>query len=287
MPPSERAADLALNVRRIKRETGLKTVPILVVEGETDIAAFGALLCHGEQQAFPAGTRQLVEELLVHLKSEAPDGYACVYLTDCDGVGKTARLASESDLIVTEACDLEADLIQIGVAHRLIRRFCASEERAAELVEAARDMSLPLSRVRRAAHKASVGMKKRGKMLRLAQLPELTLNSWEETTPALKDVIEAVASELGWEPRQTASVTAGLADVPKEFDRCAHGKDTLDALYRLASQRADGEIRGWSASFFYRSIFAELRTTDLTSWVVGRRLRKWEATTGHELLTSQ
>lgn len=282
--PSERIADLELNVRRVRKETGLDVVPILIVEGGTDEGAFEGLSHLGNRQIFAAGTRGLVEQMLMGLRGRTTPDFHCVYLVDCDGIGKADYLKEETDLIVTETCDLEADLVRLGVAERVMAPYCEDVASATGLVDRACTYAMPLSSVRRAAHKASISMKRDGQQLRLAQIDSLLLSSWDTEPPSPESVSETVAELLGWSAEDLGRVQAELDEIPREFSETCMGKDVLDALHRLAVSDCVGDIRGWSVSHFHSQVTRALSNEDLLAWEVGRRLRAWEAATNQKII---
>jgi hypothetical protein len=282
--PSERASDLALLVRRIRKRTGLDVVPMVVVEGRTDEPPLSALCRLGEAQVFSAGTRTLVEQLLVHLENQPIAGCDCVYLVDCDGVGKTAQLSGREQLVVTETCDLEADLVKIGVALRVVTPFVADGNQADALISSATRTALSLSIIRRAASRARISMKRDGRQLRLCDLPEAVLASWEESTPHDADVIAAVALEMVWDTATTHAVTAELGNIARNANASALGKDILDALFRAVQRAGHGNVRGWSRDYFHQTIRRALGPEDVAGWVVGERITRWADTGGHDLL---
>lgn len=257
---------------------------MLVVEGSTDELALGELCERGREQIFLGGDRSLVEQLLAYLRNEPIDGCECVFLVDCDGRGKTVRLSSAAELVVTEACDMEADLVAIGVVKRLVRRYLPTDEAAADLMAQGQALGMVVSIVRRAATARSISMKRGGWQLRLSDLPEIHLNNWEATCPKEEDVLSIIAAELEWTEDQMREVTDELPAVRRDFASCCLGKDVLDSVYRLLVTQGTGNVRGWDRDYFYRAVFAALEPEDADSWEVGRRLKKWEETTGHRLL---
>jgi hypothetical protein len=283
--PSERAADLALVVRRIRKRTGLEVVPMLVVEGRTDEPAFGALCRLGDAQVFSAGTRALVEQLLLHLEGEPIPGSDCVFLVDCDGRGKTAHLANRAQLVVTQTCDLESDLVRTGIAVRVASRY-VSLEVAHALVARARFGGLRLSIVRRAAHRAGVSMKRGGKQLGLLELGESRLGTWSQVSPTDRQVVEAVAELLGWSAAASEQVHAEVAAVNRDCDASALGKDVLDELFRLLRESGTGDVCGWDAEHFRKVVRTSLEDGDMQHWVVGQRIARWADERGHRLLAS-
>jgi hypothetical protein len=284
--PSERASDLALLVKRIREQTGLDVIPILVVEGRTDEPAFGPLCALGDDQVFSAGSRSLVEQLLVHLKNDPIDRCDCVYLVDCDGRGKAAHLSDRMDLVVTETCDLEADLVRLGVAERVTSRFVDTDS-AAAMVAAALAAAMPMSVVRRAAHQARVSMKRDGLQLALAEMPEAVLAAWDNQLPGTDDVIAAVGDVLGWTTDDRNRVRAALSGVSTDAGRSALGKDILDALFRQLARDGRGDVRGWSRDHFHAVVRRELGTRDLPGWVVAERIARWSTQNGHQLMRDE
>jgi hypothetical protein len=257
---------------------------MLVVEGSADEEVFGALCKHGSQQVFAAGNRDLVEQLLRHIRANPIDGCDCLYLVDCDGYGKTADLGAAKNLLVTETCDMEADLVRLGAAARLARRFTTSDSAAKDLVERACALALPLSIVRRAAFRCSVSMRRGQRQLRMADFSDLQLLAWDEAAPPVEEVLSSVATELDWTVDDQNMVESNIASVPTDFDRAGLGKDAFDALFRLLKQEGAGEVRGWNLGYFYKSVGKELRPEDFAHWEVGRRLKAWEEDVGHELV---
>jgi hypothetical protein len=140
--PSERIADLELNVRRIRKQTGLDVVQSWLSRAALARGAWPAQSL-GSQQIFAAGTRGLVEQMLMQLRGRLDQSFQCVYLIDCDGQGKTQHLKERSDLIVTETCDLEADLVHLGVATRVVAPYCASGTSETQLVDLACQSAMP------------------------------------------------------------------------------------------------------------------------------------------------
>jgi hypothetical protein len=248
MTPSERAAELLLIVRRIRNRTGLDVVPMLVVEGAADEELLGGLCKHGQQQVFAAGNRDLVEQLLRHIRANPVDGCTCVYLVDCDGYGKTADLRQDSSLVVSETCDMEADLVRLGAAARVTSRFMPSMVAAEALIERACQLALPMSVIRRAAFRASISMRRGQSQFRMADFSDLQFAAWSENPPSPVQVLDAVGREMNWSEEQRAQVEGNLPDVPTDFGRACMGKDVLDALFWMLRREGSGEVRGGGAS---------------------------------------
>jgi hypothetical protein len=95
-----------------------------------------------------------------------------------------------------------------------------------------------------------------------------------------------VSNELDWGETDHASVEAELPNVSEAFRMTALGKDVLDAVYTKLLHEGIGDVRGWSRDYFHQQVRRALAAEDLASWEVGRRLRAWEATSGHLLLAA-
>jgi hypothetical protein len=280
--PSERAVDLALIVRQLRKHGPLAVIPILVVERPNDAALFGNLCVLGSRQVFAAGTRGLVEQLLIYLRANPIPTCAPVFLTDCDGRGKAPALKDERSLVVTEGCDVEADLVSLGVAERVVVEAVREQDAARSVLGDAGALALPLSLVRRAADAEGISMKRSGKRLSLFDLPGTLLTSWRESTPHAEEVVADVAPYVGWSLEDRRRIVRAVAGVSTEFTRSVSGKDVLEAAY--AELRARGEEKFTSPTSFCREVERELGLRDLEGWVVAHRVRAWEQREGHSLL---
>lgn len=284
--PSERVADLAMVARRLRRNRGLEQVSILVVEGRTDEPAWGSLCTLGDAQVFSAGTRALVEQMAVLLHGTPVERCHCAYLVDCDASGKSRHLRHRRDLVVTETCDVESDLVELGVAKRVIAPFMDSDALAISAIAAAKEVALPLSVVRRAAHKARVSMKVRDRQFRLHEVSPETQHAWERQAPEDAEVVALVGGLLCWSTDQFDAVDSELGAVNRSPAQCLLGKDILDALFTIVCREGHGEIRGWSAESFQRAVIRALQVEDAVGWVVVERLRAWASACGCDLLVS-
>lgn len=283
--PSALAEELLIRANKMRGNTGLDVVPMLVVEGPGDEMALSPICLHGRDQVFVAGGRKLVEQLLSHLKQTPIEGCECVFLVDCDGQGKTAYLIGEKNLLVTETCDLEADLVHTGVASRLSSRFLPDQSAVDSVIDRACELALAISTVRRAAHAASVPMRYgNGRQFRVADLPHDAYRGWFAQTPDPAEILSVIAGHMRFTTEQIARVSVSIGDVPPEFATSCMGKDALDVLFQLLQGEGEGEVRGWDCHQFHKRVFAELTPEDIAGWEVGRRLSAWEARTGHAII---
>lgn len=280
IPPSERLAELSLVVKRLRRKSGLDVVPVLIVEGPNDETLLGVHCNHGARQVFAAGTRGLVEQMLLLMRGTPIAGCEGVFLTDCDGYGKPAALRGETSLVVTAGCDVEADLVSLGVATRVATDVLGQD--ASALVHDAIAMSLPLSLVRRRAASASVSMKRRQQRLRLSQLPRQVLVKWSVQAPSVEDAITTVAEALTWSGPDILAVQGAAPQEPQTFARCGSGKDAIEALFYLLEARH--QYRGMTLDAFERRIRKGLNAEDFANWEVTRRIAIWQTQQELELI---
>lgn len=283
--PSALAEELVIRANKMRGNTGLDVVPMLVVEGPGDETALSPVCLHGRDQVFVAGGRKLVEQLLSHLKRKPIEGCECVFLVDCDGQGKTAYLIGEESLLVTETCDLEADFVHTGVAGRLVSRFLPDRSAVDSIIASSCDLALAISTVRRAAHAASVPMRyENGRQFRLADLPDDDYRGWLDQIPDPAEILFPIAAHMHFTAEQIARVSAGMAAVRPDFAASCMGKDALDVLFQRLLREGEGEVRGWDCHQFHKRVFAELTPEDVAEWEVGRRLSAWETSTGHAII---
>jgi len=283
--PSALAEELVIRANKVRGITGLDVVPMLVVEGPGDESALSPVCVHGYDQIFVAGGRRLVEQLLSYLKNEPIAGCECVFLIDCDGEGKTAYLSGEDSLLVTETCDLEADLVHIGVAARVASRFLSGDDEVKSILTRSCELALAVSVVRRAAHSAAVSMRHaNGRQFRITDLPDETRLGWLEATPDPDDILVAVAARMGFTSEESSAIRTEIPTVRPDFASSCMGKDALDVLFERLKIEGHGEVRGWDCHYFHKSVFSELTAQDLRDSEVGRRLLAWEASTGRTIL---
>ena len=280
--PSIVAADLLLAVRRLRKHTGLDLVPMVVVEGPSDETLLGRMCAAGPQQVFAAGTRPLVEQLLEHLRREPIEGCTCVFITDCDGRGKTLRLKEEPALVVTENCDMEADLVMLGIVQEVLSAELNEEQKAASLIDEARALAVPVSRARRAADRVSVTFKCRGRRLSLSGIADDVLRSGRSDGLQSLDVLDAVQGTIGWTLGERERVEQELDATPDDFRQVCSGKDVVDAIWFLLCE--DGLAGGLTVQAFDRHVRAGLQLRHLAGWEVGRRLDVWQRSEGIQLL---
>jgi 5S rRNA maturation endonuclease (ribonuclease M5) len=280
--PSILAQDLTLVVRRLRKQTGLDVVPMVVVEGPSDETMLARVCNSGAKQVFAAGTRGLVEQLLVHLRDEPIPGCECIFITDCDGTGKAMHLKTERGLVVTENCDAEADLVAVGVASDVVAQVLQDDEQAAqELLANAVDLGMVTSRVRRAAAKAGVTFKRR-RETRLGLCEILAEMSDDESLLTVADVLCAVQRILSWSADDSKRVEAELPSVPNDFRLVCSGKDVLDAVWHLLKQ--EGRGRDLTRDGLHRQVRSGLQLRHMAGWVVAERLWEWQRDVGCELI---
>lgn len=273
--PSVCAAELDLVVKAIRRHTGLRSVPMLIVEGQTDVALLSRHCRSDRKQVFPAGTRNLVEGMLIYARQQPVENCDCIYLTDCDARGKAPALSSERSLVVTECCDIEADLIHIGVVERVLERMVPPRCTIGPLIGDAIAAALPLSLVRRRAHLVGQSMHfSGGNRLRFFNFPQQVLPRWSTSAPEERVVMSEVARALDWGPETLRMVAGASLEQPPTFECYGSGKDALDALWFILCHR--GVMSGVTADQLHDKVRQGLSPKDLHSWEVGRRILHWQ-----------
>lgn len=270
--PSERVGELDLIVKRIRRHTGLEVVPVLVVEGPADESLLRTHCRHDPGQVFAAGTRGLVEGMLIYIGLHPVSHCECIYLTDCDGVGKAPSLRMDRTLLVTQGCDLEADLVMLGVVERTVGTF-TSAPLARSLVQQGVAISLPLSVIRRRAHTVGVSMRWNGRRLRLCDLRPYGNGYWSSSPPSEDEVLRELKSVLGWSNEVCERVGSAVLSRPVAFENHGSGKDVLDAVWLLLR---DLGVTAESSNVFHDKVRRALSINDISEWEVGRRILAWQ-----------
>lgn len=278
--PSIIAEDLARVVRRLRKHTCMDVVPMLIVEGPTDESL---LAPHCAKQVFAAGTRALVEQLLVHLRDQPIAGCDCVYLTDCDARGKSIALREERSLVVTTNCDMEADLVALGVAAKVLTEILPQDVAASEVVSAAIALAIPVSQVRRAAAQAGVTFKRSGgARLALRDMAPTMLRDGLKSGLSTNDVMAVVSQALGWSSADVSSVQGQLPTISADFRAVCSGKDVLDAAWIVLRSR--GVAGSLTAEALHRRVRSGFTADHVVGWDVAQRLRAWQESVGLELL---
>jgi hypothetical protein len=288
----ERSASLASKVKRLFRNRGGVTVPVVVVEGRSDSLVFQRLGVPADQ-IFVANSRSNVELLLVgHIQEGQPAGGECVFLTDCDGKGKPVSklLRNEDRLVITQCCDIEADLFALGIVERAVSSMMSLKD-AGAYVEAAKEMSFAFSLLRRRASKCSVAMKKaipgtkKEARIDLFDLPREVRLEWRDTAPDWPTVLQHVKEVRPWSDAQVNLVKEQELDEPVSFDRYVLGKDVIDALFFMLTEDAVLEKTcRRSRSRFDKLLFEHVMPSDLNEWKVGQRLAVWQHARGVQLV---
>lgn len=281
--PSDAFIRLERLVKKLKRRAASGPVPILVVEGTTDVRFLGRLATSRAEQIFAAGDRALVEGLLMHLKNSPIDGCECVFLTDCDAKGKPSYLKADANLVVTDNCDLEADLVALGIVDDVVRQITDEAVDVESVMTEALGLGLVLSTVRRAAHADRISMKKSGG----ARFSPMDLDSgdvaaWRLVRPTPQEMVGAVGRALRWSAQERARVASQTSHVRGSFKDVCTGKDVID--FTVLRLRGEGFAAVDAFEIMERAATLAL-ARDLSDWVVQRRIRAWEQVAGVNLLS--
>ncbi len=279
--------EVKLLAAKLKKHEGLEVVPMLVVEGQEDERVFADFCKLTPKQVRLVGNRDMVEGVMREFRGELPSFLQLAGLTDCDGVGKAPKnpeLHADPALVVTQGCDLEADLFLIGAVERALGAL--NVRGASDLAARAMDMAVPISALRRGAHAEGLGMTIPPKKhrLRFAWLDDQAIEACAsaEFEDALDAVSRACAERLGWRQQELIAATAATPRDGVTFEAVGSGKDAFDALYFLA--RDINALKDLQPAKLVEHSARQVRATDFAEWHVGRRLTSWQDATGVELM---
>ena len=256
----------------------------LVVEGNDDKRLFYSHIAV-DVDIVPAGGKKLLRSALQSILEQ--DKGRMLFLTDCDYDVAAGTLHGGPDVVITATCDVESDLINLGILEKLavevvpLRSIEAKDGAAriaAEIQSHAELIALALGRIRMAAQPLGVDLeledidlnkywdRKRGRFLS----DKLDQVIWERLTK------ETNISREDWEERVNQS--------PSDLLLC-HGKDLLKAvqLFFRILYKMDNKITVDMLNIMMRLAMDQ---PQFERWKVVQRIRQWESRYGRVLLTS-
>src|SRR5262249_45079834 len=136
---------------------------VLVVEGNDDKRLFFPHLS-STADIVPAGGKKLLRAALESIR--ATDQGRVLFFTDCDYDVTAGDLRGGPDVVITTSCDVESDLISLGILRRvaievvpqaMIARDSPSKIEA-DVREHAERIALPFGRIRMAAQPLGVDL---------------------------------------------------------------------------------------------------------------------------------
>jgi len=284
---SDRYAEIKILAENLIKREGVEVVPMLVVEGEEDENVFRKFCVLAPTQVRLVHNKDNVEGVIREFRLDLPPFLELAGLTDCDAVGKAPedpKLRADPALVVTQGCDLEADLFLIGAVERALEAL--NVRGASDLAARAMDMAVPISALRRGAHAEGIGMTIPPKKhrLRFAWLDDQAIEACASAKfeDALDAVSRACAERLGWRQQELIAATAATTRDGVTFASVGSGKDAFDALSFLS--REINALKDLQPAKLIEHSARQVRATDFAEWHVGRRLTSWQDATGVQLI---
>lgn len=254
----------------------------LVVEGPDDKRLFyHRITSHAE--VVVAGGKKLVRAGMASMLEN--DHGRILFLTDCDYDVWTGELRGGSDVVITRGCDIEADLISIGVLERLAVELAphAVESKggasrvAIDIRERAEKMSLALGRVRMAGQPLGIDL----------NLDKLDLSKYWDRNADLILIDKLI--QTTWERIKVTGIVRSqwqemIGATPTDTLMC-NGKDLLRSvqLFFRVLYGMNSKVTPEIIAVMLRLALDDAR---FENWSVVDRIRKWEAQNGRELLVS-
>jgi hypothetical protein len=229
-----------------------------------------------------AGGKTLVRAGLASMLER--DRGRILFLTDCDYDVRTGELQGGPDVVITERCDVEADLIKLGVLEKLAVELTPSaietKGRASQIAldvrEHAEQLSLELGRIRLAGQPLGVDL----------NLDKLDLSKyWDHTSDT---VLTDKLIQTTWNRVKANGITftewqSKIEATPSD-NAMSNGKDLV-----RSSQLFFRRLYGMNNKVTYEIIAMMIRLAlddeRFENWSVVDRIRKWEVHNGRNLFT--
>jgi hypothetical protein len=254
---------------------------VLIVEGNDDKRLFLPRVS-ANSDILPAGGKRLLRAALESIR-DADKGHM-IFFTDCDYDVPAGVLHGGPDIVITTSCDVESDLINLGILDRVavevVPQAIISKESAANVGTSVRTyaelLALPMGRIRMAAQPLGLDL----------AFDEVDFSKYwdKKTKAALVDKLYSVT----WEHiRKMFDITyddwsARLDECPNNPIVC-NGKDLAKGaqLFFRYMYKMDNKI---TAEMLLMMIRLAVDGGTFESWPVVKRIRSWEAAYGRVLL---
>ncbi|MEU1863253.1 hypothetical protein [Streptomyces gardneri] len=279
MPEYTSAYDLLLDAEL--RADGLgSSKGVLIVEGPDDKRVFARHVAD-PAQILPAGGRRLL--MSAHEKASEIQRTKMIFVTDCDYEVRFKTLHGASDLVITTYTDMESDLISLGLIEAVLIEFVPSalssnsacRSIAATVSEKARNIALPMGRMRMAAKPLGIPINLDDvKISRYWDARKGEMNSARLVDAMHTKVSEAVTFEQ-WRDRVDAT--------PTDFGMC-HGKDLVRAVAFLL--KTEHRSDGITVDSLARVMRSSISPAHLKSWDVVRRIESWQQANRRDVFLS-
>jgi hypothetical protein len=256
----------------------------LIVEGNDDKRIFYRRVCI-EAEIVPSGGKKLLRSAL---QSMLPvDKGRILFLTDCDYDVLNGTLRGGPDVVITDGCDVEADLVRLNllekivVEHvpRVIHSMDSAAKVATDVKNDAETMALALGKVRIAAQPLGVDL----------GFENFNITRyWDESArkPLLDKINQEFFVRLGAGGVSIAKDEwlYRISATPDDKIIC-HGKDLVSAAHMILCQRyrMDHKV---TAEMLMSIMRTAIEKSHFEEWTVVRRIRKWEDQNSRSLLNA-
>jgi hypothetical protein len=276
------SADALLADVRLRLDGLGDDAAVLVVEGADDKRVFYRHMAP-LADVMPCGGKRLLRASLAAML--ATDEGRILFVTDCDYDVLNGTLHGGPNMVITKACDVEADLIDLGVLEKLIP----------EVVPNAMGSKTSASKIATNARGYAEKVAEIMGRIRIVAQPigvDLDFDNWDllkfwdakSGEPLAKKMHQAVLARL-----KRASVSISEADwmarIGDVSDDCAvcNGKDLIAAVQMVLHTRYKMNHK-FSKEIIAGMMRLALDDAQFANWSVVTRIRAWEKRHGRALL---
>ena len=273
---AEIIADARLRLAALPPDQG-----ILVVEGSDDVRIFGPHSI-GRESVLPCGGKPKLLDAYRRLRPGEETRIA--FVVDCDYDVPIGRLRGHPNLVLTEHVDVEADLLGLGVFHRLVQELIPAatlserecEKITAVVLDRAGALAEAVGRFRLVSTRDELG-------LRFENLVYRRYRSGGDSCVDLDKLGRALHKtnvDCGITPSELiARARAVSSDV-----KLRNGKDTIEGSKVVLHE--DFNIKNSKLQDLDVLLRLALSgdTTTMARWSVVRRLAAWQASSGRVVL---
>jgi hypothetical protein len=277
------SAQAFLSDARLRLDALGAEATILVVEGNDDKRLFYARVS-ANSDVLPASGKRLLRAALESIR-DADKGHL-IFFTDCDYDVPAGTLHGGPDIVITDSCDVESDLIKLGILNRVavevVPQAIASKESAENAgtnVRAhAESLALPMGRIRMAAQPLGLDL----------EFDEVDFSKyWDKGAKAV--LVDKMYSVFWDHINKLSDITydewsARLGECPDNPIVC-NGKDLTKGaqLFFRYLYKMDNKI---TTDMLLMMIRLAVDDSIFESWSVVKRIRSWEAAYGRILLST-
>lgn len=277
--PSYISAEVLLAEARLRLDALGSGSGIIVVEGPDDKRLFYSRTV-SPAQIMPTGGRTLL--LAAFRAAKDADRERMIFVTDCDYAVRAGELSGGHGLVITAGTDVESDLLSLGLLSRIVTEIVPSalptnqvDRIAAQALQLATTLALPLGRVRMAARPLGVDL----------ELEELDFSKyWIRRAGQFDEtkLLRVTGDKLRAAGHKNLDWIDRVRSTPSDSGMC-HGKDLISAIRTvlIKDHGVDQKVSTDVLSVMLRLVVDDSRFEE---WPVVKRIRKWEAATGSSVL---